>query len=333
MDMLVNRRHAMRSAVVLAVLGGVLPTGVRAQRQGRVARIGYLAVGRPDTSAAVLQAFDEGLREQGLVQGRNVEVIFRAAQASVDALSGLASELASLPVDVIMAGNNTSITAAQRATTTIPIVMVLGIDPVRNGFIETFARPGRNITGLTNDAGQAVHGKMLGLLRELVPAASVVGVLAQQGLGFDRAAVDQAARLANVELKYAPEVRRPEDIAPAFEWMKGAGAQAVHVIGGAVVYQNRQAVAELGLRHRLPGIHFAAEYVRAGGLVSYGTDLRAQHRRAAFYVARILDGAKPSELPVEQPAKFEMALNMNTAKALGLVVPQSVLLRADEVIG
>jgi putative ABC transport system substrate-binding protein len=298
-----------------------------------VPRIGYLVIGTRETSAAVLQAFEEGLREQGLVPGRNVEVVLRAAQTSIDALSGLASELVDLPVDVIMAGNNTAIAAAQRAAATVPIVMVLAVDPVRNGFIESFARPGRNITGLTNDAGQSMHGKMLGLLRELVPAASVVGVLAQHGLGFDRGAVDQAARQASVELKYAPEIRRTDEVAPAFEWMKREGAQAAYVIGGAVVYQNRRAVAELALRHRLPCMHFAADYVRAGALVSYGTDLRAQHRRSAFYVARILGGAKPSELPVEQPAKLEMALNMNTAKALGLVVPQSVLLRADEVIG
>ncbi len=326
-----NRRYALRAAVALAVSSGLLDKDVRAQQQGRVARIGNLAVGAPETSTAGIQALEEGLREQGLIEGRNVELIYRWAK-SVDALPGLASELVRLQVDVIMASNNTVIAAAQRATARIPIVMILGIDPVRNGFIETFARPGRNITGLTNDPGQAIHGKMLSLLRELVPAVSVIGVLAQHGVGFDREAVDQAGRQLNFQMHYAPEVRQSEDIAPAFEWIKRAGAQAVYVIGGSTIFQNRQAVAELALRHRLAGIHFAAEYVRAGALVSYGTDLRAQIRRSAFYVARILNGAKPSELPVEQPAKFEMAINVTTAKALGLVVSPSLLLRADEVI-
>ena len=157
---------------------------------------------------------------------------------------------------MILAGNNTTIAAAQRATSTIPIVMVLGIDPVRNGFIDSFARPGRNITGLTNDPGQSMHGKMLAMLKELVPAASVIGVLVQQGLGYDRGAVDEAARLLKLQLHYAPEVRQPQDIEPAFEAMKRAGAQASYVIGGGLIYNHRQAVTELELRYRLPGAHF-----------------------------------------------------------------------------
>jgi len=279
-----------------------------------------------------MKAFDEGLREQGLIPGRNVELVYRWAQGSVDALPGLASELVRLPVDVIIAGNNNVVAAAQGVTASIPIVMILGIDPVRNGFIESFARPGGNITGLTNEPDQAINGKMLSMLKELVPSVSVIGVLVQQGTGFDREAVDQAARQLKIQLHYAPEVRQSEDIEPAFEGIKRTGAQAVYVLGGAKIFQNRRAVAELALRHRLPCIHFAAEYVRAGALVSYGADLNAQSRRSAFYVARILKGAKPSELPVEQPARYEMAINLTTARALGLVVPPSLLLRADEVI-
>jgi putative ABC transport system substrate-binding protein len=327
-----NRRDAWRAAMAWAASSGLLVTEVRAQQQGRVARIGYLGLSAPEPTRANTEAFEEGLREQGLLAGRNVELVQRWAHGSVDALSVLARELVALQVDVIIAGNNTAIAAAQRATATIPIVMILGVDPVRNGFIESFARPGRNITGLTNDSGPAMHGKMLSLLRELVPAASVVGVLAQHGLGFDRAAVEQAARELKIELQYAPEVRQSEDMAPALQWIKRTGAQAMYVIGGANIYQNRQAVADLARSYRLPGIFFSSDYVRAGGLVSYGTDLRAQTRRSAFYVARILKGAQPSELPVEQPAKFELAINVNTAKALGLAVPQSLLLRADEVI-
>ena len=173
---------------------------------------------------------------------------------------------------------------------------------------------------------------MLELLKELVPAATVIGVLAQQGQGYDRAVVDEAARLLKLQLHYAPEVQQPQDIEPAFEAMKRAGAQAVHVIGGTVIYLQRQAVVELELRHRLPGMHFSSDHVRAGGLMSYGTDLGAQFRRSAWFVARILNGAKPAELAVEQPARMALAINSKTAKALALAIPQSMLLRADEVI-
>ena len=182
---------------LIAGVGGVLlasPLASRAQPLGRLFRIGRLGIGSPENATAVIQAQDEALREHGLVEGRNVELVSRWARGSVDALPALAAELAALPVDVIMAGNNTAIAAAQRATSTIPIVMVLGIDPVRNGFIDSFARPGRNITGLTNDTGQSMHGKMLAMLKELVSAASVIGVLGQQGLGYDQGAVDGAAR-------------------------------------------------------------------------------------------------------------------------------------------
>jgi putative ABC transport system substrate-binding protein len=271
------------------------------------------------------------LREHGLVEGSNLESVFRWAR-SVDALPAMATELAELPVDVILAGNNTAIAAAQRATATIPIVMVLGVDPVRQGFVESFARPGRNITGLTNDPGQDMHGKMLGLLKELVPAASLIGVLVQQGVGFDRTAVEEGARRLNLQLHYLPELRQPQELGPAFEAMKSARVQAVYVIGGAFIYQLRQSVAQLALQHRIPSMHFSADYVRAGALVSYGTDLRAQYRRAAWYVARILDGATPGELPVEQPTRFETAINLRTAKALELVVAPSLLMRADEVV-
>jgi len=322
----INRRFIVLSAAT----AGFGLTGIGRAQQRRL-RVGFLNIGPPDTTGVWIRQFNEGLREQGFEDGRNVTYESRWA-GNVGALPALAAELAALPVDVIVAGNNNQIAAAQRATSTIPIVMVLGVDPVRNGFIDSYARPGRNITGLTNDAGQSVHGKMLEMLKELVPAASVIGVLAQQGVGYDRAAVDEAARLLKLRLLYVPEVHQPQDIEPAFEAMKLAGAQAVHVIGGTVIYLQRQAVVDLELRHRLPGVHFSSDYVRAGGLMSYGTDLGAQFRRSAWYVARILNGAKPAELAVEQPARLTLAINSRTAKALALTIPQSMLLRADEVI-
>ena len=290
-----------------------------------------VGLGSPEGATAVLQAFNEGLREQGLVEGREIESVQRWAR-SVDELPALARELANLPVDVIVAGNNTHIAAAQRATSTIPIVMVLGVDPVRNGFIESLARPARNITGLTNDVGPSFHGKMLALLKELVPAASVIGVLVQQGVGFDRIAVDEAARLLGIRLNYASDVRHPHDLEPAFESMKRAGSQAVYVIGGGLIYQHRQAVVALALRHRLPSLHFSSDYVRNGALVSYGTDLRAQYRRSAWYVSRLLRGEKAADLPVEQPSRLELVINVKTAKVLDITIPQSLLLRADHLI-
>jgi putative tryptophan/tyrosine transport system substrate-binding protein len=177
-----------------------------------------------------------------------------------------------------------------------------------------------------------VNGKLLGMLKDLLPQAAVVGVLMQQGLGYDRDLTEEPARRLQLRLFHAPEVQRAADIEPAFETMRQAGAQAVFVAGGAVVYAERLRVAELELRHRLPAVHFSADHVRAGGLLSYGTDLVAQYRRAAHFVARILQGVKPADLPVEQPVRFEMAINLKTAKALGLAIPQSLLLRAGEVI-
>jgi putative tryptophan/tyrosine transport system substrate-binding protein len=326
-----KRRQAVRAVLALAVGGELLSRAVFAQPRGRPWRIGRLGIGSPENAAAFIQAQDEALRELGLIEGRQIESVFRWAR-SLDVLPGLAAELVALPVDLILVSNNLVIAAAQHATSTIPIVMVVGVDPVRNGFINSFARPGRNITGLSNDTGPAMHGKMLGLLKELLPAAATVGVLVQQGLGHDRAAVDDAARLLKLHLHYPPGVGQPQDIEPAFEAMKGAGAQAVYVIGGAVLFQHRHAVVDLELRHRLPGIHFSSDWVRAGGLMGYGTDLRAQFRRSAWYVAQIVNGAKPAELPVELPARFEMAINLKTARAMGITIPQALLLQADEVI-
>jgi putative ABC transport system substrate-binding protein len=322
----------IRRRLVLACAGSVpwaLPGVARAQRRPR---IGVIATGAPEPANPNIQALAEGLREQGYEEGRHVVVDVRWAGGSVAAIPALAAELVALPVDVIVASNNNVIAAAQRATSTIPIVMVVAVEPVRAGFVDSFARPGRHITGLTNTPGAPIDGKMLGLLKELVPQAASVGVLVQKGLGFDRASVEEAARLLDLRLHFPPEVSVPEEIDAAFEAMKRAGAQAVYVLGGALVYAQRQRLAELESRYRLPGMHFSADYVRAGGLISYGTDLRAQYRRAAWYVARILQGARPAELPVEQPARFEMAINLKTARALGLTVPPSMLLRADEVI-
>jgi putative tryptophan/tyrosine transport system substrate-binding protein len=298
----------------------------------RLPRVGFLSLNSPAPHHPLVRAMVDGLREQGFIDGRNVTLEHRWAGGSLAAVPALAAELAALPVDVFVVSNNTVVQVARQASATIPIVMVLGIDPVRNGFIDSYARPGGRITGLTNEAGAAVNGKMLGMLKELVPQATLVGVLAQQGVGYDRDITEAAARLLQLHLFYAPEVRQAADIEPAVESIRHAGAQALFMIGGSVIYLERTRLVELELRHRLPAMHFSADYVRAGGLISYGTDLVAQFRRAMHFVARILQGVKPAALPVEQPVRFELAVNQATAKALGLVVPRSLLLRADEVI-
>jgi putative ABC transport system substrate-binding protein len=320
-----------RGVVVgVAALPGLLALrGAAAQRHPRV---GILGTSAPNPQNPALRAFADGLREQGFIDGRNVTLEIRWAGGSLAALPALAAELAALPVDVFVASNNNVVQVARQASATIPVVMVLGIDPVRNGFIDSYARPGGRITGLTNDASVAVNGKMLGMLKELVPQATVVGVLAQQGIGYDRDATESAARLLQLRLVYAPELQQAAEIEPALESMRRAGAQALFVIGGTLIYAERARLVRLELQHRLPAMHFSADYVRAGGLISYGTDVLAQYRRAAYFVARILQGSKPAELPVEQPVRFELAINQGIAKALGLVVPRALLLRADEVI-
>jgi putative ABC transport system substrate-binding protein len=323
----------MRAARRLAIAaGGALlasPFALRAQPRPRV---GFIATGTPDPGNPNIRAFFEGLRAQGFEEGRNLDVEMRWAGGAVAAIPGLAAELAALPVDVIVAGNNNVIAAALQATKTVPIVMVLAWDPVRAGFVDSYARPGRNVTGLTSEADPAVIGKMLALLKQAVPAATSVGLLAQHGLNLNRTPAEQAARALGLQLRWATDVRTAEDIEPTIAALQRAGAQALFVWGGALIFIHRARVVEAEMRHRLPAMHFSAEYVRAGGLMSYGFDLMAQYRRAAWYTARILNGARPADLPVEQPARFGLAINLKTARALGLTLTQSLLLQADEVV-
>jgi len=298
-------------------------------------RIGFLNAGAPRLDHPMVRASEEGLREQGLIDGQTAIFVQRWAGDRVDVLPALAAELVALSVDVIVTGSNFVTAAAKAATSTIPIVMVVGVDPVRNGFVDSLARPGRNITGLMNEPGQQIHGKMLEMLEMLkaaAPHAERVGVLVQQGVGNDPAQLAEVAQRLRLRVLPVPEVRQASDIEVAFEAMRRHDAQAYHCIGGHIVYTERAQVAALALRHRLPGTHFSADYVRAGGLLSYGTDLRAQYRRAGWYVARILAGARPAELPVQQPERFEVAINLRTARALELKLPQSLLLQATEVI-
>lgn len=249
-----------------------------------------------------------------------------------DRLPDLAAELVRLPVDVLVAGSKLEIAAAKQATSVIPIVTVIAADPVRNGFIQSFARPGGNVTGLTNDPGQAVHGKLLELLKEMLPRISTVGVLVQQGVGYERAAVEVAASRLGLRLYINDTVRASDEVEDAFAALVRERVDAYYMVGGPVLFVRRQRIAELALANRLPGVHWAREWVDAGGLVSYGTSVADVFRRVATYVDRILKGAKPGELAVEQPSRFYLVINGKTAKALGITIPPGVLLRADDVI-
>jgi putative ABC transport system substrate-binding protein len=316
----------------MAGLGLGAALAVYGQQPAKRFRIGMLGVGMAEGSAATLDAFKQAMRELGHAEGGNIVYEMRFAGGVPDRLPGLAAELVRWPVDVIVAGTNQGIAAAKQATSTIPIVMVLSVDPVRHGFVQSLARPGGNITGLTNDPGQEMLGKMLELFKEVVPKLSSVGVVAQQGVGYDRAALEAAARQLSLRLDLGDEIRTNDDIEHAFATLKRKGVDAYYMIGGPILYTRRQQVAELALAHRLPGMHFGPAWAEAGGLVSYGASVPDLYRRAAVYVDKILKGTKPADLPVQLPARFHLVINLKTAKALGLTIPQSLLLRADEVI-
>jgi len=255
----------------------------------------------------------------------------RYADGRLERLPDLAAELVRLRVDVIVTGTNIHVAAAQRATATIPIVMVAAEDPVGAGFIASLARPGGNITGLSSDASREIQAKNLALLKEIAPRLSRVGLLGQVLSQDGFAALEAAARQLNVTLEVV-DIRSPDDFEGAFAAMVGKQVGAVIVGGGPLTYMRRQQIADLALKHRLPAIQVLNEFAQAGLLMSYGPNLPDMYRRAARYVDKILRGAMPADLPVEQPTKFELVINLRTAKALGLTIPQSLLLRADEVI-
>jgi ABC-type uncharacterized transport system substrate-binding protein len=315
---------------------GVLaaPLAAEAQPAGNVPRIGYLAGGSRISNGPYRKAFGEGLRDLGWIEGQNILVEGRWAEGKYDRLPGLAAELVSQKVDVLVIGAGTPvIRAAQQATSTIPIVMTTGLDPVGQGFISSVRRPGGNITGLVWDPDPAIAAKYLEFLRELIPGLRRVGVLIDRAEPNDvyREAGEQAAVKLGLTLHYA-EIEAPNEIEKAFALITGRGAQAVWVYGSVLLFAHHRQIAALAAKHQLPSIYLFREQVEAGGLMSYGVNLAGLFTRAASYVDKILKGAKPADLPVEQPTKFEMVINLKTAKSLGLTVPRSLLSIADEVI-
>jgi putative ABC transport system substrate-binding protein len=322
-----------RRAFIGAFAGGLViaRSAAEAQPAAKVYRVGVLLVATAETVAPLVRALTEGLRDLGYVEGRNIVFERRYADGRLERLPDLAAELVRLRVDVIVTGSNVRLAAVQRATATIPIVFVAVGDPVGAGFIASLARPGGNITGLTSEASREVQAKNLTLLKEIVPGLSRVGLLGQVLSQDGSAALEAAARQIDVALEVVDN-RSPDDFEGAFAAMVGKRVGAVIVGGGPLTYMRRQQIADLALKHRLPAIHVLNEFAQAGLLMSYGPNLPEMYRRAASYVAKILRGAKPGDLPVEQPTKFELVINLRTAKALGVAIPQSLLLRADEVI-
>ncbi len=315
---------------VVWMLGG--PSVIDAQPAGRVYRIGYLGSGA--ASFPGVKAFREGLRELGWVEGQNIVLEYRFAEGRLDRLPGLAAELVRLQMDVIVTGPTPPAVAAKNATGTIPIVVVNVGNPVGLGLIESLARPGKNVTGSSFDVGLQIASKELELLEDTVPTVRRVAILSNPANPAHALAVEHvkaAARSLGVQLQFL-EAREPNQFDGAFVAMAKERANALLVMADGMFILHRARLADLATRNRLPSMHGVRENVEAGGLMSYGPSSVVTFRRAAYFVDRILKGAKPADLPVEQPAKFELVINLKTAKALGLTIPQSVLLRADQVI-
>jgi putative tryptophan/tyrosine transport system substrate-binding protein len=311
----------------------VLCVSAEAQQPKNVPRIGYLSPFTPSASAALLEAFRQGLRELGYVEGRNISIDYRWAEGTPDRFPALAAELISLRVDVIVTQSNQAVAALQQATRTIPIVVVAMGDPVGSGFVASLARPGGNITGFSNLA-EELAGKWLELLKEAAPKLSRVAVLAVSQTTAHRTFWAEIQGVAQT-LKVTPqrvEIAGPDEIEHALTSLVGGRPQGLIVLPHAVTFDRRTQIVALAAKHHLPGMYSASLYVEAGGLMSYGTSLTDLSRRTATYVDKILKGTKPADLPVEQPVKFELVINLKAAEQIGLTIPPNVLARADKVI-
>src|SRR5215831_3964423 len=311
---------------------------VEAQQPTKVPRIGYLASADPTRDSTRAEGIRQGLRELGYIEGQNITIEYRYAEGKVDQFSALAAELVRLKVDVIVvAGGNRLVLAAKNATKTIPIVMTGGgTDPIEAGLVEGLARPGGNVTGLTNLAGE-LGGKRLELLKEAVPKVARVAVLyepasAPANVNDVKEVLPVAARALRLTIQ-PWEVRAAGDFDKVFAAIGKQRPDGLYVTGaGALINTNVKRTVGFALKSRLPSMYSNRQFVEAGGLMSYGADLAESYRRVAYYVDRILKGAKPAELPVEQPTKFELVINLKTAKQIGVIIPQSMLYRADKVI-
>jgi putative tryptophan/tyrosine transport system substrate-binding protein len=327
-----NRRRFLLTSLAGAL---AVPLGAEAQqRAGKVYRIGYLSAGGAPPNPT-LDAFKDALRELGYVEGKNLVIDYRFAEGRYERLPDLAAKLVRLKVDIIATNPTPATAAAKNATETIPIIMISGsVDPVGLGLVASLARPGGNVTGLSFGASPEIFSKGLELLKETVPKVRRVAVLSNPGSPIQPLIIRElnvAGRSLGVQLQLL-EVRGPDEFDGAFAAMAKERVGALLVVSDSLFNFHRTRLADLAARSRLPAAYGTRDLVEVGGLMSYGPSFRDLHRRGAVYVDKILKGAKPADLPVEQPTKFELVINLKTAKALGLTIPPSVLARADQVI-
>ncbi|MEO6163956.1 MAG: ABC transporter substrate-binding protein [Candidatus Binatia bacterium] len=326
------KKAAVLSFLVVALL---LAGGVKSQAQQpkKVPRIGYLSGISLSANAARIEALKQGLRELGYVEGKNILIEWRSAEQKLDRLPALAAELVRLKVDLIVSSAPPTTRAAKKVTVTIPIVMAFDDDPVENGFVASLARPGGNITGLATLSPE-IGGKQLELLKEIIPKLSRLAVFGNSTLPQNVQAVKEielVAKALGLKVQYL-DVQNPKGIETAFRAAIKGRAGAILVLGNPILNSQRTQVVELAVKSRLPATYIRPEYVEDGGLMTYGVNMTDLFYRAATYVDKILKGAKPADLPVEQPIKFEFIVNLKAAKAIGLTIPPNVLVRATKVI-
>jgi putative ABC transport system substrate-binding protein len=326
----------MNRRAFTTLLGGaavVWPIAARAQQAGKVHRIGVLETISTTLNVANFYALREGLRQLGYAEGQNLVIEYRSADGRDDRFPGLARELLALKVDVIVTRGTPAAKAVKNATSTVPVVMMASGDPVGVGLVTSLARPGGNITGLSAIVGE-LSPKRLELIREIVPGLARIAVLANtsnDAVRRDWARIETAARSLGVQSQLL-DLRESDALGPTFDDASARRADALVVVIDAITQANQQRIVDLAMKHRLPAIYSSREFVDAGGLISYGVSYPDLYRRAATYVDKILKGTKPADLPVVQPTKFELVINLKTAKALGIEVRPSLLALADEVI-
>ena len=323
----------MVAAWLLVLLALLTPRAAEAQQAGKVYRIGFLGNSTAALEGTLVGQFREGLRDLGYIEGRNILIEYRWADGKYERFPALIAELAALKVDVIVTAGTPAAVAVKKTTPSIPLVMAAVGDPIGVGLVASLARPGGNVTGLSAIAPE-LEGKRLELLREVVPKLSHIAVLWNPDNPFQAGSLKEtktAAQMLGIKVQLLG-VRFSEELPAAFAAILKERPGALLVLADRIFLHNRARIVGFEVSHRLPGVYAYRELVEAGGLMSFGPSYAGMHRRAAYYVDKILKGAQPSDLPVEQPTKFDFVINLKTAKALGLTIPPSLLLRADQVI-
>jgi len=315
----------------LCGLTGAVTLSAQASAEPPARRIGLLMTTTPVAASHIAAAFADGLRDLGYVEGKDVVFEYLWAEGKPERLAEMAAQLVRHKVDVIVASSQAPALAAKRATQTIPIVMVNVTDPVEVGLVASLARPGGNVTGLSQQLTPEIRAKQLQLLKEALPKVSRVAVLWSAATTVGRGEYEAAGRALGLRIQFV-EVHGADDLGRAFAALGGERIDALLVPGDTLLFTERQRVTALAREHQMPGIYSLREFTEAGGLMSYSAPISEQFRRAARYVEKILRGANPATLPVESPTQYELVINLKTAKALGLTIPQSLMLRADQLV-